>query len=54
MLRSQSPALIRQELAAWAAAVEMTRDAALAAAPARTRTRTRIAPAIITMANTPT
>jgi hypothetical protein len=39
MLRSQSPDLVRQELAAWAAAVEMTRgvarDAALAAVPAR-------------------
>jgi len=39
MLRSGSPDLARQELAAWAAAVEMTRgvarDAALAAAPAR-------------------
>src|SRR6266571_1560068 len=39
MLRSQSPGLVRQELAAWAAAVEMTRGvgrgAALAAAPAR-------------------
>jgi hypothetical protein len=39
MLRSQSPALVRQELAAWAAATEMTRgvarDAAAAAAPAR-------------------
>jgi hypothetical protein len=39
MLRSGSPDLVRQELAAWAAAVEMTRgvtrDAALAAAPAR-------------------
>jgi len=39
MLRSQGPALVRQELAAWAAAAEMTRgvarDAALAAAPAR-------------------
>ncbi len=39
MLRSQSPGLVRQELAAWAAAVEMTRgvarDAVLAAAPAR-------------------
>ena len=39
MLRSQSPDLVRQELAAWAAATEMTRgvtrDAALAAAPAR-------------------
>jgi hypothetical protein len=38
MLRSQSPDLVRQELAAWAAAVEMTRgvarDAALAAVPA--------------------
>ena len=38
MLRSGSPDLVRQELAAWAAAVEMTRgvtrDAALAAAPA--------------------
>jgi hypothetical protein len=39
MLRSQTPDLVRQELAAWAAATEMTRgtgrDAALAAAPAR-------------------
>jgi hypothetical protein len=39
MLRSKSPHLVRQELAAWAAATEMTRgvarDAALAAAPAR-------------------
>jgi len=39
MLRSQTPALVRQELAAWAAATEMTRgvtrDAALAAIPAR-------------------
>jgi hypothetical protein len=39
MLRSGSPALVRQELAAWAAATEMTRGvaraAALAAAPAR-------------------
>ena len=39
MLRSGSPALVRQELAAWAAATEMTRgvarDAALAAVPAR-------------------
>jgi Insertion element 4 transposase N-terminal/Transposase DDE domain len=39
MLRSQSPALVRQELAAWAAATEMTRgvarDAAAAATPAR-------------------
>ena len=38
MLRSQSPALVRQELAAWAAATEMTRGvaraAALAASPA--------------------
>jgi hypothetical protein len=39
MLRSGSPALVRQELAAWAAATEMTRgvtrDAALTAAPAK-------------------
>jgi hypothetical protein len=39
MLRSQSPDLVRQELAAWAAATEMTRGvaraAALAAIPAR-------------------
>ena len=39
MLRSGSPELVRQELAAWAAAVEMTRgvarDAALTARPAR-------------------
>jgi len=39
MLRSKSPALVRQELAAWAAATEMTRgvarDAAAAAVPAR-------------------
>jgi hypothetical protein len=39
MLRSSSPGLVRQELAAWAAAVELTRgvtrDAALAAVPAR-------------------
>jgi hypothetical protein len=39
MLRSGSPDLVRQELAAWAAGTEMTRgvarDAALAAAPAR-------------------
>lgn len=39
MLRSQSPGLVRQELAAWAAATGMTRGvaraAALAAAPAR-------------------
>jgi hypothetical protein len=39
MLRSGSPGLVRQELAAWAAGTEMTRgvarDAALAAIPAR-------------------
>jgi hypothetical protein len=39
MLRSGSPCLVRQELAAWAAATEMTRgvahDAAAAAVPAR-------------------
>ena len=39
MLRSGIPGLVRQELAAWAADVEMTRgvarDAAIAAAPAR-------------------
>ena len=39
MLRSGCPDLVRQELAAWAAATEMTRgvtrDAALAAAPSR-------------------
>jgi hypothetical protein len=39
MLRSGSPALVRQELAAWAAATELTRgvarDAAAVAAPAR-------------------
>ncbi len=39
MLRSQTPGLVRQELAAWAAATEMTRGvargAALAAVPAR-------------------
>ena len=39
MLRSCSPALVRQEIAAWAAGTGMTRavllDAALAAAPAR-------------------
>ena len=39
MLRSGTPDLVRQELAAWAAAVEMTRgvarDAALAAIPAK-------------------
>ena len=43
MLRSQTPGMIRQELAAWAAATEMTRgtgrDAALAAIPARKRRR---------------
>jgi len=43
MLRSGSPDLVRQELAAWAAGVGMTRgvvlDAALAAAPAHTRRR---------------
>ena len=41
MLRSGSPGLVRQELAAWAAGTEMTRgvarDAALAAAPPRRR-----------------
>src|SRR5439155_12303980 len=39
MLRSGSPELIAQEIAAWAASTEMTRgvtrDAALAAAPAK-------------------
>jgi hypothetical protein len=39
MLRSGTPHLVRQELAAWAAGTEMTRgvarDAALAATPAR-------------------
>jgi hypothetical protein len=39
MLRSETPDLVRQELAAWAAAIEMTRgtgrDAAFAAIPAR-------------------
>jgi len=39
MLRSKSPGLVRQELAAWAASTEMTRgvarDAAAAAVPAR-------------------
>jgi hypothetical protein len=39
MLRSGTPGLVRQELAAWAAGTEMTRgvarDAALAASPAR-------------------
>jgi hypothetical protein len=43
MLRSGSPELIRQELAAWAAGTGMARgvvlDAALAAAPARTGRR---------------
>ena len=43
MLRSGSPGLIRQELAAWAAATGLTRgvvlDAALAAVPARTGRR---------------
>ena len=47
MLRSGSPDLVRQELAAWAAAVEMTRgvarDAALAAAPARKGRRAGLA-----------
>ena len=47
MLRSGSPYLARQELAAWAAAVEMTRgvarDAALAAAPARKGRRAGLA-----------
>ena len=47
MLRSGSPDLARQELAAWAAAVEMTRgvarDAALAAAPARKGRRAGLA-----------
>ncbi|MGH3194158.1 MAG: hypothetical protein ACRDOL_44240, partial [Streptosporangiaceae bacterium] len=44
MLRSGSPDLVRQELAAWAAGTGMTRgvtrDAALAAAPARRGKRT--------------
>jgi hypothetical protein len=44
MLRSGTPDLVRQELAAWAAGIEMTRgvarDAALAAAPARKGRRT--------------
>jgi len=47
MLRSGSPDLARQELAAWAAAVEMTRgvarDAAFAAAPARKGRRAGLA-----------
>ena len=45
MLRSGSPDLVRQELAAWAAATGLARgvvlDAALAAAPARERTPRR-------------
>src|SRR5260221_1285451 len=45
MLRSGSPDLVRQELAAWAAAVEMTRrvsrGAALAAIPAKKGRRAR-------------
>ena len=45
MLRSGSPDLVRQELAAWAAAVELTRgvtrDAALAAPPAGKGRRAR-------------
>jgi hypothetical protein len=47
MLRSVSPALVAQELAAWAAAVELTRgvtrDAALDAAPARKGRRAGLA-----------
>jgi hypothetical protein len=47
MLRSGSPDLVRQELAAWAAAVGLTRgvarDAALAAAPARKGRRAGLA-----------
>jgi hypothetical protein len=47
MLRSGSPDLVRQELAAWAAATAMTRgvtrDAALAAAPARKGRRAGLA-----------
>ena len=47
MLRSGSPNLVRQELAAWAAAVGLTRgvarDAALAAAPARKGRRAGLA-----------
>jgi hypothetical protein len=35
MFRSGSPGLVRQELAAWAAATEMTRGVARAAAPAK-------------------
>src|SRR5208283_427140 len=93
MLRSGSPDLVRQELAAWAAATEMTRGVARAAAvragkasytaltrelgkhrtvvdrnrhrvrkakcastfprAGRADTATRIAPAVITLANTP-
>jgi hypothetical protein len=47
MLRSVTPALVAQELAAWAAAVELTRgvtrDAALDAAPARKGRRAGLA-----------
>jgi hypothetical protein len=47
MLRSCSPGLVRQELAAWAAGVTLTRclilDAALAAAPARKGRRAGLA-----------
>ena len=47
MLRSGSPALVRQELAAWAAATGLTRgvtrDAALAAVPARKGRRAGLA-----------
>jgi hypothetical protein len=47
MLRSCSPALVRQEIAAWAAGTGMTRavllDAALAAAPARKGRRAALA-----------
>ena len=47
MLRSGSPDLVRQELAAWAAATGLARgavrDAALAAAPARKRRRSGLA-----------
>jgi hypothetical protein len=47
MLRSGSPDLVRQELAAWAAAIGLargvTRDAALAAAPARKGPRAGLA-----------
>ena len=41
MLRSGSPELVRQELAAWAAAIEMTRGIARAAAPAAAPARER-------------